>query len=123
MDVTLDAWLPPWFAISNSALKGNSLKKFKLLLKLIILYSTQNGCGLVCVPCAMWLPVSLWRRVLSWDSLPTISLSPSQLMYQIKKFWVKASALYEQLLTLFQPGFSKLFKGRGAFWTMILKSL
>ena len=26
MDETLDVQLPPWFAISNSALKGNSLK-------------------------------------------------------------------------------------------------
>ena len=30
---TLDVRLPPWFAISNSALKDNSLKKFYLLLK------------------------------------------------------------------------------------------
>ena len=33
MDETFDIKLPPWFAISNSALRGNSLKKiatFKL---------------------------------------------------------------------------------------------
>ena len=27
MDETLDICLPPWFAISNTALKSNSLKK------------------------------------------------------------------------------------------------
>ena len=52
MDETLDVQLPPWFAISNSTLKSNSLKK-KL---------TQNGCGHVYVPYATRLPVSLWRR-------------------------------------------------------------
>ena len=27
MDETLNVWLPPWFSISNSALKGNRMKK------------------------------------------------------------------------------------------------
>ena len=37
---------------------------------------TQNGCGHVYVPYTTWLPVSLGRRVLSWDSLPIITCPP-----------------------------------------------
>ena len=32
---------------------------------------------------------------------PHYSICPSQLKYQIKKFWLKASVLYEQLLSSF----------------------
>ena len=62
---------------------------------------TQNGCGHVCVPYTTWLPVSLGRRVLSWDSLPIITCPPPppHLKYQMKKCWLKVNILYEQLLT------------------------
>ena len=74
MDETWNVRLPPWFAISNGALKGTvSEKNDKFYWNLIELYSTQDGCGHVCVPYTTWLPVSLWRRVLSWDSLPIIA--------------------------------------------------
>ena len=49
MDETLDVRLPPWFAISSSALKGSNLKKILTFIDILIkLYSTQNGCGQVC---------------------------------------------------------------------------
>ena len=35
MDETLDVWLPAWFAISNSALKDNSLKKFLTFIEIL----------------------------------------------------------------------------------------
>ena len=76
MDETLDVRLPPWFAIRNSALKGNSLKKIITYWNLIKLYSAQNGCGHVSIPYTTWLSVSLWRRVLSWDFLPITTYVP-----------------------------------------------
>ena len=95
MDETFDVQLSPWFAISNSALKGNSQKKnSNFYWNLIKLYSTQNGRGHVCVPYATWLPVSLWRKVLSWD------ICPPQLKHQMKKFWLKTSVLYDELLSI-----------------------
>ena len=63
IDETLDVWLPPWFATSNSALKSNSLKK------------NSNLC------------------------LTYSNICHSQLKYQMKNFWLKASVLYEQLLS------------------------
>ena len=45
MDEALDVRLPPWFAINNSALKRNSLKKILTIIEIIKLYSAQNGCG------------------------------------------------------------------------------
>ena len=55
MDETLDVWLPAWFAISNSALKDNSLKKFLTFIEIlyfielkmdVVLYEphAQRGC-------------------------------------------------------------------------------
>ena len=42
MDETLDVRLPPWFAISNSSQKGNSLKKiFVELLQYFIQLKTD----------------------------------------------------------------------------------
>ena len=35
MDEILDVRLPPWFVISNSALKGNSLKKILTLIEIL----------------------------------------------------------------------------------------
>ena len=35
MDETLDVRLPPWFAISNSALKSNSLKKILTFIEIL----------------------------------------------------------------------------------------
>ena len=35
MDETLDIQLPPWFAISNSALKRNSLKKILIFMEIL----------------------------------------------------------------------------------------
>ena len=52
----------------------------------------------VCAPYATRLPVSLWRRVLSWDSLPIIAYAPSNYVSN-ENFWLKASVLYEQLLS------------------------
>ena len=76
MHETLDVLLPSWFAISNSALKGDSLKKSNFYWNHINLYSNQNGCGHGCNPYTMWLPVSLRRRVLSGESLPIIAYAP-----------------------------------------------
>ena len=67
MGETLDVQLPPIFAISNSALKGNSLKKIQTFIQLKMD---------VCVPYAIRLLVSLWRRDLPWDSLPIITYVP-----------------------------------------------
>ena len=49
--------------------KATVWKNSNFYWNLIKLYSTQDGFGHVCVQYTMWLPVSLWRRVLSWDSL------------------------------------------------------
>ena len=49
MGETLDVQLPHLFAISNSALKGNSLKKIQTFIENLNFYSTQNGC--VCSVC------------------------------------------------------------------------
>ena len=35
MDETSDVQLPPWFAISNSALKDNSLEKLMMLIEIL----------------------------------------------------------------------------------------
>ena len=35
MNENLDVRLPPWFAISNSALKGNSLKKILTFIEIL----------------------------------------------------------------------------------------
>ena len=47
----------------------------------------------MCVPYAMCLPVSLWRRMLSWDSFLVIAYVSN------KKIWLTTSVLYEQLLS------------------------
>ena len=36
-------------------------------------YSFQNGYGHICVPYETWLLISLWKSMLSWDTLPTIA--------------------------------------------------
>ena len=59
----------------------------------------QNGCGNACVPYAMWRPVSLWRRLLSQDSLPIITYVPPNWSIRWKKNWLKTSALYEHLVS------------------------
>ena len=85
MDETLNVQLPPWFVISNSALKGNSLKKILTYYwNLIKLYSTQNRCGHVCVPYTVLLAVSL--RLLSWDSLPITAYVPPNWSIKWKDF-------------------------------------
>ena len=35
MDEILDVWLPPWFAISSSTLKGDSLKKISTFIEIL----------------------------------------------------------------------------------------
>ena len=35
MDEILNVWLPPWFAISNSTMKGNSLRKIITFIKIL----------------------------------------------------------------------------------------
>ena len=50
------------------------------------------------VPFAKSLPVSLWRRVLSWDSHSIVAYVPPN--WSVKQnFWLKATLLYEQLLS------------------------
>ena len=90
MDETLDVWLPPWFAISSSALRGSNLKKILTFIDILIkTYSTQNGCGQVCASYVTWLPVSLWKRVLSRDSFLHYSICPTNWSIKLKTFWLK----------------------------------
>ena len=98
MDETLDVRLPSLFAITNSE-RQQSDKNTNFYWNLIKLYSTQNGYGHVCVPYATWLLVSLWRRDLSWDSLPIIAYAPPNWSIKWNIFWLKVSVLYEQLLS------------------------
>ena len=56
--------------------KATVWKNSNFYWNLIKFYSTQNGCGDVCVPYTNWLPISLWRRVLSRDSLPITTCIP-----------------------------------------------
>ena len=35
MDEALNVWLPPWFGISNSALKDNNLKKILNFIEIV----------------------------------------------------------------------------------------
>ena len=74
-------------------------KKSNFYWNLRKLYSIQNGCDHVYVPYTTWLSLNLWRRVLSWDSLPIISYVPPSWSIKWKKHWLKASVLYEQLLS------------------------
>ena len=99
MGETLDICLPPWFAISNSALKSNSLKKSSnFYWNLIKLCSTQNGCGHVC-PIRNVTACKLMEES-AIKGLPChYSICPSQLKYHMKKIWLKARVLYEQLLS------------------------
>ena len=76
MDETLDIQLPPWFAISNSALKRNSLKKMLIFMEILQNFIQLRMDVVMCVSYATWLPVSLWRRVLSRGSLPIIAYVP-----------------------------------------------
>ena len=98
MDETLDVWLPPWFAISNSALQGNSLKKIELLLKSYKnLFNSKWMWACVCPICNMTACKLMEENgIMGFPS--HYSICPSQLKYKMKKFWLKASELYEQLL-------------------------
>ena len=98
MDETLNIWLPPWFAISNSALKSNSLK-LQLLLKFYkILFSSK----------CIWLRVCSMHNVTACKLMEVSAVKElpfhystclSQLKHQIKSFWLKASMLHEKLLS------------------------
>ena len=70
------AWVRLWMSSYHLGLplvivrgKATTWKKSNSYWNFIILYSIQNGCGHVCASYAMWLPVSLWRWVLWWDSM------------------------------------------------------
>ena len=93
IDEILDACLLPSFAISNSALKGNSLIKILNLLKsyktlfiskwmwsCVCPICNVNACKLVGDSASMGLPSHY-------------SICPSQLKYQMKNFWLKASCM------------------------------
>ena len=87
MDETLDIRLPLWFAISNSALKGNSLKKNSdFYWNLIKLYSTQNGCGHVCVPYANVTPCKLMEESAIMGLPSIIAYVPPSWSVKWKKF-------------------------------------
>ena len=86
MDETLDVQLLPWFAISNSVLKGNSMKKNPTFYwNLIKLYSTQNRCGHVC-PIHNVTACKLLVKSAIWDSLPIIVYIPPNWSIKCKKF-------------------------------------
>ena len=99
MDETLDVCLPPWFAISNSPLQGDSLKKFQLLLKSYkTLFNSKWMWSYMCQIC------NKTARKLTEESafmgLPShYSIHFPHLKYQMKTFWSKASVMYEQLLS------------------------
>ena len=74
------AWMRLWISGYHLGLllaivqwKAITWKNSNFYCNLVKLYSTQNRCGHVCVPYTTWLPVSLWRRLLSRDSLPIIA--------------------------------------------------
>ena len=98
MDEALDVRLPPWFAINNSALKGNSLKKILTIIEIIKLYSAQNGCGHVRM-CPIHSVTACWLMVESAImELPSrYRICPSPLKYQIK--FGSNQVLYELLLS------------------------
>ena len=100
MDESLDVQLPPWFfAISNSVLKGNSLKKFELLLKFYnTLFNSKWMWSCVC-PIRNVAACKLMEESAIMGLPSHYSICPYQLMYQIKKIWLKASVLYEQLFS------------------------
>ena len=49
MDETLDVRLPPWFAISNSSQKGNSLKKILTFVELLQYFIQLKTDVVMCV--------------------------------------------------------------------------
>ena len=49
MDGTLDVRLPPWFAISNSSQKGNSLKKILTFVELLQYFIQLKTDVVMCV--------------------------------------------------------------------------
>ena len=88
MDETLDVHLLPWFAISNSTMNGNSLRT---------LFNSKWMWSCVCPICNMTVCKLMEERAIM--GLPShYSICFSQLRCQMKKCWLKASVLYEQLL-------------------------
>ena len=77
--------------------KATAWKNSHFYWNFVTLYSTQNGCGLVCVPYVVACKLMEESAIIGLPSY--YSICPSQFMYQIKKFWLKASVLYEQLLS------------------------
>ena len=75
--------------------KATIWRNCSLLKSYIKLYSTQNGYGHVCVPYTTWLEAHE-GECYHWTS-SCYSKCFSQLKYQISKFWLKTSVLYEQL--------------------------
>ena len=65
---------------------------------LIKLYSTQNGYGQV-YPIRNVTACKLMEESVIKGIPSNYSIYPSQLKYQMKKLWLKASVLYEQLLS------------------------
>ena len=87
------AWVRLWISVYHLDLplaivhwKATVWKNYNFYWNLKKLYSTKNGCGYVCVPYATWLPVGLWRKVLSRDSLPIIAYIPLNWSIKQKSF-------------------------------------
>ena len=101
------AWMRLWISGYHLGLllaivhwKATVWKNSNSYWNLVKLYSTQTGCGHVCVPYATWLPVSLWRRVLSRDSLPVIAYVPPYWTIKWKVFGLRqVCCIYQQLLS------------------------
>ena len=49
MDEILNVWLPPWFAISNSTMKGNSLRKIITFIKILSNFTPLKMDVVMCV--------------------------------------------------------------------------
>ena len=90
MDETLDIHLPPWFTISNNALKSNSLKK---VLTFIEIYKTLfNSKWMRSCVCPIW---NVTACMLMEES--AIERLPSH--YSICVAYGTSQLLYEQLLS------------------------
>ena len=89
MDEALDVRLPPWFAINNSALKRNSLKKILTIIEVIKLYSSQNGFGHVRM-CPIHSTTACWLMVQS----TIMELQDLSLPIEVSnKIWFKSSVI------------------------------
>ena len=94
MDETLDVWLPPGFAISNSALKKSNFYWNFIILSFNSKWIWSCVCSIGNMADCKFMEESAFLGLPSHHSI-----CPFQLMSEVKKFWFKANILYDQLLS------------------------